>query len=39
VLSHFVPADDPQVTDQMWIDAARVRFHGKVVLGHDLLEI
>jgi ribonuclease BN (tRNA processing enzyme) len=39
VLSHLVPADDPQVTDQMWIEAAQVRFRGKVVLGHDLLEI
>ncbi len=23
VLSHLVPADDPAITDQMWIDAAR----------------
>ena len=39
VLSHFVPADDPQVTDHMWIEAAQARFHGKVILGRDLLEI
>ena len=39
VLSHLVPADDPQVTDQMWIDAAQSRFQGKVILGRDLLEI
>lgn len=39
VLSHLVPADDPAVTDQMWIDAARAHFHGTVVLGKDLLEI
>lgn len=39
VLSHFVPADDPQVTDQMWIDAARAHFRGTVVFGKDLLEI
>src|SRR5262245_53583032 len=39
VLSHLVPADDPQVTDQMWTDAAQSRFRGKVVLGKDLLEI
>ena len=28
VLSHFVPPDDPAVTDQMWIDAARDAFPG-----------
>jgi len=39
VLSHFVPADDPAVTDQMWIDAARVHFRGPVIVGKDLLEI
>jgi ribonuclease BN (tRNA processing enzyme) len=39
VLSHFVPADDPDVTDQMWIDAARTHFRGSVILGKDLLEI
>jgi ribonuclease BN (tRNA processing enzyme) len=39
VLSHLVPADDPAITDQMWIDAARVHFRGQVVVGKDLLEI
>ena len=39
VLSHLVPADDPTVTDQMWIDAARTHFGGTVIVGRDLLEI
>ena len=39
VLSHLVPPDDPEVTDQMWIDAARTHFRGSVILGKDLLEI
>ena len=39
VLSHFVPADDPAVTDQMWLDAARAHFSGTVVLAKDLMEI
>jgi ribonuclease BN (tRNA processing enzyme) len=39
VLSHLVPPDDPVITDQMWIDAARVHFRGPVVVGKDLLEI
>jgi ribonuclease BN (tRNA processing enzyme) len=39
VLSHLVPADDPTITDQMWIDAARTHFKGPVIVGKDLLEI
>jgi ribonuclease BN (tRNA processing enzyme) len=39
VLSHLVPPDDPEITEQMWIDAAQSRFHGKVILGRDLLEV
>jgi ribonuclease BN (tRNA processing enzyme) len=39
VLSHLVPPDDPEVTDQTWIDAARVHFSGTVIVGKDLLEI
>ena len=39
VLSHLVPAEDPEVTEQMWIDAARVHFRGPVIVGRDLLEI
>jgi ribonuclease BN (tRNA processing enzyme) len=37
VLSHLVPPDDPEVTDQMWIEAAQAHFRGKVVLGRDLM--
>lgn len=39
VLSHLIPADDPTVTDQMWIDAARTHFKGTVIVGKDLLEV
>ena len=39
VLSHFVPAGDPAITDQMWLDAARTHFRGNVVVGKDLMEI
>ena len=39
VLSHFVPPDDATITDQMWSDAARKHFEGKIVVGKDLLEI
>ena len=39
VLSHFVPPDDPAVTDTMWMDAATRHFRGTVIVGKDLLEI
>ena len=39
VLSHFVPAGDPAITDQMWLDAARTHFRGTVIVGKDLMDI
>jgi ribonuclease BN (tRNA processing enzyme) len=39
VLSHFVPPDDPLVTEDMWRDAAARHFRGEIVVGRDLLEI
>jgi ribonuclease BN (tRNA processing enzyme) len=39
VLSHFVPADDDQLTEDAWSEAARSTFGGRVVVGRDLLEV
>jgi ribonuclease BN (tRNA processing enzyme) len=39
VLSHLVPPDDPELTEQMWLDAARTHFRGRVIVGRDLMEI
>jgi len=39
VLSHFVPAEDAAISDQMWIDGARSTFKGAIIAGRDLLEI
>ena len=39
VLSHLVPADDPTVTEQTWLEAARPHFSGRIIVGHDLMEI
>jgi ribonuclease BN (tRNA processing enzyme) len=39
VLSHFVPPDDPAVSEAMWREAARTHFRGTVVVGRDLLEV
>jgi ribonuclease BN (tRNA processing enzyme) len=37
VLSHLIPADDPEVTDQMWVDAARTTFGGSIIVAKDLM--
>jgi ribonuclease BN (tRNA processing enzyme) len=39
VLSHLVPADDPQVTDRMWVEAARTYYKGPIIVGKDLMEL
>ncbi|HWC44727.1 MAG TPA: MBL fold metallo-hydrolase [Casimicrobiaceae bacterium] len=39
VLSHLIPAEDPLVTDEMWIDAARRHYDGRIVVGKDLMEL
>jgi ribonuclease BN (tRNA processing enzyme) len=39
VLSHFVPPDDPEVTEGIWAGAARRHFRGTVIVGRDLLEV
>jgi len=39
VLTHFVPGDDPTITDEQWSQGARRFFKGRIVVGRDLLEI
>jgi ribonuclease BN (tRNA processing enzyme) len=39
VLSHFVPGDDPSITDAMWIKDVRKSFSGAIVVGRDLMTI
>jgi ribonuclease BN (tRNA processing enzyme) len=39
VLSHLVPADDPALTDQTWLEAARPHFGGEIVVARDLMEL
>jgi ribonuclease BN (tRNA processing enzyme) len=34
-----VPSEDPPITDDQWLAGARTHFSGKMVVGHDLLEI
>jgi ribonuclease BN (tRNA processing enzyme) len=39
VLSHFVPGDDPSITDDQWAEGVRKHFKGQIIVGKDLLEI
>lgn len=39
VLSHFVPGDDPNITDAMWAEGVRKHYAGEIIVGKDLLEI
>lgn len=39
VLSHFVPGDDPSITDEQWAEGARKNFKGTIIVGKDLMEI
>ncbi len=39
VLTHFVPADDPSLTDDTWIDPVKANFDGDVIAGRDLMEV
>ena len=39
VLTHFVPGDDPTITDAQWIEGVRKNFKGRLIVGKDLMEI
>lgn len=39
VLTHFVPGDDPSITDEQWSEGARKYFKGQIIVGKDLMEI
>ncbi len=37
VLTHLLPGDQPEVTDEIWAAEAAKQFDGRIVVGHDLL--
>jgi len=37
VLHHFVPGDDPSISDQMWTEDVRKHYRGEIVVGRDLM--
>ncbi len=39
VLSHFVPGDDPSITDEQWTAGVRQHYKGRIVVGADLMEV
>jgi ribonuclease BN (tRNA processing enzyme) len=39
VLSHFVPGDDPDVTDENWMEGVRKNFDGRIVVAKDLMQL
>ena len=39
VLSHFVPAESPDVPDEEWLAPVRRHFSGRVIVGRDLMQI
>jgi len=38
ILNHFVPSDDKNLTDEIWLSAAQRTFSGKITVGKDLLQ-
>ncbi|PSW21546.1 MBL fold metallo-hydrolase [Photobacterium sanctipauli] len=38
VLTHLIPADDPDITDQTWIDMVNKEYQGDVVVAKDGME-
>lgn len=39
VLSHFVPGDDPLVTDADWTEGVKKHFSGRIIVAKDLMEL
>jgi len=39
VLSHFVPGDDPTVTDDDWTEDVKKNYSGRIIVAKDLMEL
>ena len=39
VLSHFVPGDDPEVTDDDWTRDVKKHFTGRIIVAKDLMQL
>ena len=38
-LSHFVPGDDPQVTDDDWTEGVKKHYSGRIIVAKDLMQL
>ncbi|MGF1681265.1 MBL fold metallo-hydrolase [Photobacterium minamisatsumaniensis] len=38
VLTHLIPADDPNITDQIWIDMVNEEYQGEAIVAKDGME-
>ena len=39
VLSHFVPGDDPEVTDDDWTASVKKNYSGRIIVAKDLMQL
>jgi len=39
VLSHLVPGETDAVSDKEWLAGARLHYGGRIIVGHDLMEL
>jgi ribonuclease BN (tRNA processing enzyme) len=39
VLSHFVPGDDPEVSDDDWTRDVKKSYSGRIIVAKDLMEL
>ena len=39
VLTHFVPGDDPLLTDEDWVEGVKKTYSGRIVVAKDLTEL
>jgi ribonuclease BN (tRNA processing enzyme) len=39
VLSHLVPGETDAVSDKEWLAGARLHYSGRIIVGHDLMEL
>lgn len=39
VLTHFVPGNDPSISDQQWSEGVRKHFKGRIIVGKDLMVV
>jgi ribonuclease BN (tRNA processing enzyme) len=39
VLNHFVPGDDPSISDEAWTEGVKKHYAGRIIVGKDLMDV